>query len=273
LVIKGSKITEDEGNLILELYNSGISIQDISIQMKRNWKTVARKIHNSGISPQELWDKGERKKKNILFNKDQELEIIEKYKNGASLLSLGREYNCTHTSIRNVLKRNNIKLREVGIQKHYFSEEDINNIINLYTIEKYSQEKIGKIYNIGQTIISRLLKSNGISDERFAKERHSNWKNGTSRCRDYMMVKIDYDSPYYCMVNKSDYVMEHRLVVAESIGRPLTKSETVHHINGDKLDNRIENLQIHHNNHGTGVVYKCADCGSHNIVETEINMN
>ena len=50
--------------------------------------------------------------------------------------------------------------------------------------------------------------------------------------------------PSHPFSGKQGYIAEHRLVMEKSIGRFLERGEVVHHINHDKKDNRIENLEL-----------------------------
>lgn len=72
-------------------------------------------------------------------------------------------------------------------------------------------------------------------------EKASNWKQGKTKIegRKYIYKKGHKNAT----VNKI-YIAEHRLIMSEKLGRPLKRTEVVHHINGDYLDNRIENLII-----------------------------
>jgi hypothetical protein len=74
---------------------------------------------------------------------------------------------------------------------------------------------------------------------------HNQWKGGIKINNEgYVLVYIDDDSPYFVMREQQNYIREHRYVMAKHLGRLLNDDEVVHHINGDKTDNRIENLQI-----------------------------
>lgn len=58
--------------------------------------------------------------------------------------------------------------------------------------------------------------------------------------------------PDHPNASKTGRIPEHRFVMSEMLGRPLLASETVHHKNGNKLDNRPENLELWVQNHMSG---------------------
>jgi hypothetical protein len=69
---------------------------------------------------------------------------------------------------------------------------------------------------------------------------HANWRGGRTVHRGYVYIIV----AGHPRANANGYVLEHIVVAEQMLGRPLREDEHVHHLSGDRGDNRPANLQV-----------------------------
>lgn len=162
-----------------------------------------------------------------------------------------------------------------------FTDQEIQTAVELYN-KNHSVRKTAAYFSVDHTKMSKVLKSAGVEVLSKSESAKYTWKNNkhprlgmkgelcpvygrkiTDATREKMrpiwkqagenrrlgtkMHTLGYvleyapDNP---AADRTGYVLKHRLVMEKHLGRYLNENEIVHHINGDKTDNRIENLQL-----------------------------
>lgn len=203
------------------------------------------------------------------FSPQVEDEIVARYAGGEGAQKLGAAYACTPHTILDVLRRHDVTIAPQGPRYRQFTPQERAAMRQQYAAGA-SQSAIARTFGTHQAIVSRVLREDGLTPERRPRRgaASNQWKGGRIHTAGgYVRVLMAPDHPFAtAMRDRTGYVLEHRLVMAEALGRPLLPHETVHHIDGQHDHNDLHNLQLRFGRHGKGAVYCCADCGSTHIV-------
>lgn len=104
---------------------------------------------------------------------------------------------------------------------------------------KEEREKISKAL-MGHPITEKVREAfRKAGKERFG-EKNPSWKGGIRMYKS----SSGRTEKKYIYLGKRKYEAEHRIVMENSLKRKILSTEIIHHLNGDGLDNRIENLKL-----------------------------
>lgn len=213
---------------------------------------------------------------------------LQRVENEKKILTLQAENpSISYTEIEEITGISRQTVRQI-FRRHQLPESQRGNYRDkryAYALQPYQEEllitryhdgckldEIQQDFDISRDTVYAILRRHGISTRGMGRgSDHPCWNGGRNVDQDgYIQIWLDDDHPLVSMRKQDGYVFEHRLVMAEYLGRPLTKYETVHHKNGIRDDNRLDNLQLRQGNHGRGVIRRCRACGSCDIVEEEL---
>lgn len=184
---------------------------------------------------------------------------------------IGQMLGCSRNTVCKAMRTNGIPMRNGkqrfeaavrkgrGIPSHRSPiwSENPSRIKKLYWDQKLSLPRIARLTHSTVGALRNFMTLHGIPVRSVSEGRRAeisgHWKAGIYKgTRGYVRLNVfvhlspnerQLFAPMIVAAGKTQ-ILEHRLVVARILGRPLKSTEIVHHLNGIKHDNRSENLLL-----------------------------
>jgi len=118
---------------------------------------------------------------------------------------------------------------------------------NLIEVEGLQLRIVAELVGLHEETVRRRCEELGITRQRTGPrsgEKHPDWKGGVTISKGYRYIY----APDHPNKGRGNYVLEHRLVMEQKLGRYLDQSEVVHHVDGNRMNNSIENLVLFQTN-------------------------
>lgn len=115
-----------------------------------------------------------------------------------------------------------------------------------------------------QKKIGKPAHNKGVIYQHLRGENHPKWKGGTYVSSDgYRMILVSHDNN---ITKWKNYKKEHIVVMESKLDRKLLSNEVIHHVDGDKLNNSIDNLWLT-NHRGHRIVHNSLQELAYNLVK------
>ena len=237
--------TEENRRALVAAYEAGESILAIAKRLRCRSQRIMRVLDESGLG----WRHPGGKRR---FGDEDAAEFARAYQAGETLTQIGRRYGVSYVVVRQYLLRAGVPMRPVGAPAFWTGERKAEAARRYQAGEQIKD--IAAAIGGDAGIVSRILRDAGLHVARDMPSGadHHCWRGG--RYIDpggYVRMKVPDEDRHLADETVSGYVLEHRLVMARSLGRRLFKDETVHH-KRSKTENQIENLELWVSRHPKG---------------------
>jgi transposase-like protein len=222
-----------------ERYQAGASLTDLATEFGCSVAVASKVLSANGVETRAVKRDSYRHE----FTPEQEADLLARYQTGTTPAVLAREHGCSQQPVVRILRaagvyepgRSRVGARYTAEQKaelvrRYNAGESIHPLAEELGVKPGALHKV--LLALGVTMRTKGGKYPGVPTR-------SPTKSG------YIRVTPAADDPIgQAMAWANGFVFEHRLVMAHHLGRPLLPDEEVHHVNGEKADNRIEKLEL-----------------------------